>query len=114
MAEEDRIPTYILERANHPSEMYFDKVTGRNEPYPHGLVTKNWDGTHTCDYCGLAGDYNDVLIVKACTERPEPCKWCGESPLCAEDCVGIMLALSDPSVYVAGNDTPEEAVDAIQ
>ncbi len=32
-----------------------------------------------------------------------PRKWCSETPLCSEDCVGIKMALSDPSIHIAGD-----------
>ncbi len=89
-------------------ETYWDEHTGKQMPYPHLYCLGDGNGrdgvpqTHTCRFCGLSGDYNDVLMATSCTERPKPCLWCGEAPLCAEDCVGMALALSDPAVYAAG------------
>ena len=92
------------------SDRYWDKHIGKMMPYPHLYCLGDGNGdngipqTHTCQFCGLSGDYNDVLMVTSCTERSAPCEWCGEAPLCSPDCVGVRMALSDPGVYVAGHD----------
>ena len=85
-------------------DTWYDKHLKIERPYPHlicsGVGDKGNYMIHRCDYCGLEGDYNDVLGKVSCTERPKPCSWCGESPLCAPDCTGIALLLADPKVYV--------------
>ena len=92
-------------------EMWFNKHFNRWEIYPHMIMipepeNKGW----RCDYCkflipwGEPDDYGCVSTESliGCTERKAPCKWCGEQPLCAPDCTGMRLLLSDPKVYVTG------------
>jgi len=81
---------------------YYDKELKKWLLYPHLSMKNTGNGIWKCDYCKETGKYNELSKI-ACTERPKPCKWCGESPLCARDCVGIRIALSDPKVYVIGN-----------
>ena len=96
------------------SEKWFDKHTDKWEFYPHltllpNKLRKGW----VCKYCGhfipFGKPDKDGMVSCddgiGCTERPKPCKWCGESPLCAPDCVGMRMALSDDKLYVIG-DTP--------
>ena len=48
-----------------------------------------------CVACGQVGEtINDLYDVACTAPDPDPCEWCGETPECAPDCVGVALALS--------------------
>ncbi len=64
-----------------------------------------------CQYCGAEGAYAALLKI-ACSHVYEPCKHCGQTPYCAEDCAGIMAALSDPSVHVVAANKDRAALAA--
>lgn len=82
--------------------VWWDKRLKQYRPYPHLSMTKTQGNTWKCRYCGEENPDCNALCQTSCAERPEPCKWCGESPLCAPDCMGIALALSAPEVFVIG------------
>ena len=100
-------------------EKWYDKDSNRWRLYPHMIMTPdNERQGWVCDYChhfvpwgepdkdGLVSADDDVV---GCTERHTPCPWCGSEPLCAPDCVGIRMILSDPKIYVIGdNPFPEQ------
>ena len=88
-------------------ERWWDRHLKKWRLYPHLICDNLWDGRYKCLYCGLEGDYNRELTKVSCTERKSPCPWCGGTPLCKPDCVGIRMLLSDPKVYVIG-DNPFE------
>lgn len=54
-----------------------------------------------CRYCQAEGTFDELNAV-ACSYVYPPCEYCGETPLCSRDCVGIAMALSDPDVKVVG------------
>ncbi len=54
-----------------------------------------------CHWCGDAGSF-DELESRNCGYEYPICPWCGQTPICAPDCVGCWLALSDPKIYIAG------------
>lgn len=84
------------------TEKWYDEYTKGWRLYPHLIVRRNiklkvWK----CDYCGEEGNMDELGKI-GCTERSNPCKWCGRAPLCTPDCMGIKIALSDPKVVVIG------------
>ncbi len=92
-------------------EKYWDKYNERWLFYPHGIIRPRPElNGSECWYCGQIlpwdVDKDGMINIRpfGCVERHPPCKWCGEEPECAPDCVGIRMALSDPDVYVAGGD----------
>jgi len=98
-------------------ELYYNKYTNKWCLYPHMILDPE-PGNHgwRCLYCHELipwgePDENGSISCESeigCTERPKPCPWCGEQPLCAPDCVGIKMLLSDPKIYVCGdNPFPE-------
>ncbi|KKN50754.1 hypothetical protein LCGC14_0629240 [marine sediment metagenome] len=101
-------------------DKWWDKHSEKWRLYPHMIMEPSpEENGWRCDYCnelipwgepdedGMVSCESDV----GCTERKKPCKWCGESPLCAPDCVGIRMLFSDPKVYVAGANPFEEGRD---
>ena len=87
-------------------EKWWDKYNKKWRYFPHLVCTNNREGKSQCVHCGavMRQDAEWVYTEEiGCTERNPPCEWCGESPLCAPDCVGIRMALSDPEVHVIGN-----------
>lgn len=56
-----------------------------------------------CDYCKIVGLYDEVQAIE-CTYVYPPCKHCGLSGECAQDCSGMMglLGGGDPKVRVVG------------
>lgn len=62
---------------------------------------ENWHDLWECIDCGTQGTL-DELGTGGCSFIPDPCSSCGQTPLCAPDCSGIVAALSDPDVYVTG------------
>ncbi len=89
------------------TKTWWDKYSNEHRPYPHLICHNLRDGRYKCRHCGIEGEYNKINKT-SCTERPKPCKWCGQTPLCAPDCVGIRMILSDPKVYVTGSNPFEE------
>ncbi len=66
-----------------------------------------------CTRCGSEGDDIDEMMNEParCSVPVDPCKWCGQAPLCAPDCVGMAMILSGVNpetmaddVYVIGQD----------
>ncbi len=87
-------------------EKWWDKYGKKWRFYPHLICRNNSEGKSQCDYCGevMRSDDNWVYFEEiGCTERKGTCEWCGESPLCAPDCTGILMALSGEDVHVIGN-----------
>ncbi len=87
-------------------EKWWDKRGQKWRFYPHLTCRNNKDGKSQCVYCGEVMRQDDKWVYFeeiSCTERKQPCQWCGESPLCAPNCVGIRMILSDPEVYVTGD-----------
>ncbi len=66
------------------------------------LTPKGEIGPWRCQMCNAEGLLEELRAVDCKFEYP-PCKWCGQTPECAEDCVGIGLALSSPDVLVIGD-----------
>lgn len=67
-----------------------------------------------CGKCGKVGLWAEMdepealatgAIFKVCLYPYPACQWCGQTPLCAPDCVGIRMLLSDSRIYIAG-ETP--------
>ena len=52
-----------------------------------------------CRYCKKQGSYDELQKI-ACDYKYPACKYCGETPLCAEDCEGIAKALASANVYL--------------
>ena len=90
------------------NELWYDEYSHKYRIYPHLICENLWDGRYRCVYCGLEGDYNKVLSKVGCTERKKPCLWCGQAPLCAPDCVGMRMLLSDPKAHLIGNPYEEK------
>ena len=57
--------------------------------------TDHWE----CQYCHARGSY-DELEALPCTYQYPPCQACGQTPLCAPDCRGIVQALESPDIDV--------------
>ena len=57
-----------------------------------------------CNYCGATGTLEELDQIE-CSYNYPPCKWCGQT--CAPDCIGVRLALSDPNIYICGQDIEE-------
>ncbi len=56
-----------------------------------------------CVDCDAIGESYALLAMLDCTAPPPPpCAWCGQTPICAEDCMGIAVALAQPGVEVVG------------
>jgi len=90
------------------SERWWDKYCQKWRLYPH-LILMPENGGLRCDFCALflpPDQDGSVPLEQAdgtgCTERKDACRWCGETPLCAPNCAGMRLLLSDPKVYVTG------------
>lgn len=68
---------------------------------PHNSLKKTYKGLDhwKCKYCGMEGTYAELNAVECPYEYP-PCKYCGETPLCAPDCKGIVMALTDPGGFI--------------
>lgn len=60
-----------------------------------------------CQDCHLIGKYHKFREIE-CSVTPPICKYCGERPECAKDCLGCFLALSDPDIDVIGPKQFEE------
>ena len=56
-----------------------------------------------CTDCGITGFLKEVGEV-ACTFVHPPCKWCGNTPVCAWDCAGMKEVFNNPDVYMTGAD----------
>jgi len=74
-------------------ELWWGKYNHKHRPRPHLFRRR---------HCGIAGHCDKISEV-SCTERKDPCPWCGQTPLCAPDCVAIRVLLSDSKAYVIGN-----------
>ena len=101
-------------------EKWFNKYFNRWELYPHMILDPEPENAGwRCLHCKVLipwGEPDKDGLVSSespigCTERHTPCKWCGEQPLCAPDCVGIRMLLSDPKVYVIGDNPFPEVFD---
>ena len=75
----------------------------------HDVATSSETGDliHGMAVCAGAGGLELGLSLALggryrCVYEYPPCGWCGQTPECAKDCMGIGLALSDPSVHIAG------------
>lgn len=98
------------------AEKYYDKYSGKWLLYPHLWRVKDTKTSgFRCKFCGyitLYGEPDKDGMVSpinnvGCTERPEPCEWCGGTPECEPDCVGMRMALSEPNIHVIGNPFPD-------
>lgn len=56
-----------------------------------------------CKDCQMLATF-DAIKNTACPIIPPPCLWCGHTPICAWDCMGIELILGDPQIHVAGSE----------
>jgi hypothetical protein len=56
---------------------------------PPGTRNRLWK----CAHCGATGLF-DQLWVSSCSHVYPPCSWCGQTPTCAPDCVGVAAALA--------------------
>lgn len=92
------------------TETWWDERLQKNRLYPHLWLTRvpNEEGHADekrrwgCTYCRVIRvDVNDFNKF-GCTERKESCKWCGEKPLCAPDCLGVRMALSEGATEIVG------------
>jgi hypothetical protein len=65
-----------------------------------------------CNDCGDTGLYDDVHD-RACTAPPPPpCEWCGQTPLCARDCMGMAVLLgATPGLNVIKAQKPQQCDD---
>jgi len=90
---------------SHKQSVWYDKHLKEWRLYPHLTMVrvKGKENVFKCAYCKRLGTVRQLERV-SCPERPEPCKRCGETPLCAPDCVGVRMALSMPGVYVIGKE----------
>lgn len=85
-------------------------TTRRNPANPHNWLTKlnAKHGIWFCNYCGLVGTY-DELENAECDYVYPPCDYCGETPLCAPNCTGVISAMAGPDVEVISDmETPDE------
>jgi hypothetical protein len=62
---------------------------------PQGEPPRRWE----CAYCKARGTMDELSRIE-CTHVYPPCKYCGETPECAQDCPGIGIALSGDDVHV--------------
>ena len=85
------------------TETWFDKHSGKEQLYPH-LTLNRAVGGWRCAFCKVLFPKIGNSKSIGCTERTGPCTWCGEAPLCAPDCAGVRMALSDPKVHIAGEE----------
>lgn len=58
-----------------------------------------------CQDCGNIGTFK-YFQTEECSNLKEICKYCGERPECARDCLGIFLALSAPDTQVIDGREP--------
>lgn len=75
-------------------------------PHIHMVATENRghpDRKWVCVNCDVPAeaDIND-LGKTSCTYTPPPCEFCGETPICAQDCAGIAQLFARADVYVIG------------
>ena len=104
-------PEQMTHEQRLKQETWYDKYSGKERLYPHYSLMPENKGLR-CSYCKVffaPGDDGFIEIEGVgCTERGHQlCPWCGETPLCAPDCVGIRMLLSDTRVYLTG-DNPFE------
>lgn len=43
-----------------------------------------------CTYCGVEGTFDEVEAIE-CSHVYPPCKYCGQTPICAPNCGGIAM-----------------------
>lgn len=93
-------------------EKWYDKRSKRWRLFPHMILFPDEERQgYECEYCHHLipwgePDKDGLVLCEdnvGCTERHTPCKWCGEEPLCAPDCVGIRMLLSEPKIYLIGD-----------
>jgi len=86
------------------SDYWWDKHLGKFRLYPHLVMIPIGGGIWECGDCKARGTLDELEGVGCPVSKDNPpCPWCGEAPLCAPDCVGIRMVLSDPKVYTIGN-----------
>lgn len=56
-----------------------------------------------CYYCKQSGTY-DEMETKECSYAYPPCKYCGQTPLCAPDCKGMIALLGQPEIRVISDE----------
>jgi hypothetical protein len=62
---------------------------------PPGPKPRRWQ----CAECKvIAVGYNALAAIPCTAPDPPPCDWCGQTPECARDCVGVAMALSGVGV----------------
>lgn len=81
-----------------PSES-ISALTGVEEP--HASLENLWDGTWECAYCHLVNTWDRINGIPCLYTYP-PCRHCGLTPICANDCCGIIDLLIRPDIYLAG------------
>ena len=59
-----------------------------------------------CKDCQMLGSW-EALSNTECPVIPPPCSWCGHVAICAWDCMGIALILSDPQVHIIDTEKTE-------
>lgn len=79
-----------------------------NEKNPHNYLSRQGEpplDKWKCEYCGIEGTFDEVEAIE-CSYKYPPCEYCGQTPICASDCKGVALALSeeltDTKTYLAG------------
>ena len=88
-------------------EKWWDKYLKEWRLYPHLCESPLGGDIWVCEYCHYIGTLEQLNDI-GCTEHKKPCKWCGQTPLCAPECIGMRMLLSDDKVYVAGDNPFEE------
>lgn len=72
---------------------------------PPGSAGRHW----RCRFCGEVGLCKDLVGPKQknpCAYTYPPCDVCGQTPVCAPNCAGILGALGASGVHVIGGDKP--------
>lgn len=54
-----------------------------------------------CKYCHQQGTYDEIENIE-CSYIYPPCEHCGQTPICAFNCEGILNALANSNIYIAG------------
>jgi len=76
---------------------------------PHMSAVRTKGGRWRCPDCGFEADGpGQIVYVDGCTREYPPCKHCGQTPVCADDCPGIAKALAGDDVHLAGSMAPTE------
>jgi len=65
---------------------------------PKGTEGRRWQ----CTACKAEGRFNSLNATDCAAPPPPPCEWCGQTPYCDLNCMGIKVLLASPDVHVVG------------